>query len=133
MPYFHHTIFILMYLMAKPRWLKRALAAFAVVLFSFDTTSDTYVGKDLYDRCHYRYSASVLSFVAIPGFLTGAVFLHTILDKCGCNFKGTWSCGSIAVYVLGTLVGPILFIPFSFCFLVYAVFRIDDLEEKSKV
>ena len=118
--------------MAKPRWLKRALAAFAVVLFSVDTTSDTYVGKDLYDRCHYRYSVSVLSFVAIPGFLTGGYFLKTLLEKCGCNFKGTWSCGSIAVYVLGTLVGPIIFIPFSFCFLVYAVFKIDDLEEKSK-
>ena len=119
--------------MAKPRWLKRALAAFAVVLFSVDTTSDTYVGKDLYDRCHYRYSASVLSFVAIPGFLTGGYFLRKAADKCGCNFKSLFSCGSVAVFVLGTLVGPIIFIPFSFCFLVYAVFKIDDLEEKSKL
>ena len=118
--------------MAKPRWLKRALAAFAVVLFSVDTTSDTYVGKDLYDRCHYRYSASVLSFVAIPGFLAGGFFLRTILGMCGCNFKSTWSCGSIAIYVLGTLIGPILFIPCSFCFLVYAVFKIDDVELESK-
>ena len=119
--------------MAKPRWLKRALAAFAVVLFSVDTTSDTYVGKDLYDRCHYRYSASVLSFVAIPGFLTGGFFLRQILKKCGCDFKSTCWCGSVAVYVLGTLIGPILFIPCSFCFLVYAVFKIDDVEKESKL
>ena len=119
--------------MAKPRWLKRALAAFAVVLFSVDTTSDTYVGKDLYDRCHYRYSASVLSFVAIPGFLTGGIFLKKILEKFCCDFESSFSCGSIAVYVLGTLIGPILFIPCSFCFLVYGVFKIDDVEFESKL
>ena len=119
--------------MAKPRWLKRALAAFAVVLFSFDTTSDTYVGKDLYDRCHYRYSASVLSFVAIPGFLIGGFFLRRATEKCCGHFKSGWSCGSIAVFVLGTLIGPVLFIPCSFCFLVYAVFKIDDLEQNSKL
>ena len=119
--------------MAKPRWLKRALAAFAVVLFSVDTTTDTYVGKDLYDRCHYRYSASVLSFVAIPGFLTGGFFLRKATEKWCCNYKSKWSCGSVTVFVLGTLVGPIIFIPFSFCFLVYAVFKIDELEENSKL
>ena len=119
--------------MAKPRWLKRALAAFAVVLFSVDTTTDTYVGKDLYDRCHYQYSASVLSFVAIPGFLTGGFFLIKATEKfCG-HFKSEWSCGSIAVFVLGTLIGPVLFIPCSFCFLVYAVFKIDDQEQNSKL
>ena len=119
--------------MAKPRWLKRALAAFAVVLFSVDTTSDTYVGKDLYDRCHYRYSASVLSFVAIPGFLTGGFFLRQATEKCCGYFKDDFSCGSVTVFVLGALLGPVLFIPCSFCFLVYAVFKIDDLEENSKL
>ena len=117
--------------MAKPRWLKRALAAFAVVLFSVDTTSDTYVGKDLYDRCHYRYSASVLSFVAIPGFLTGGALLIKILAECGCKFGST--CSIVTIFVLGTLIGPVLFIPCSFCFLVYSVFKIDDVELESKL
>ena len=119
--------------MAKPRWLKRALAAFAVVLFSVDTTSDTYVGKDLYDRCHYRYSASVLSFVAIPGILTGGYFLRYLAQKCCGDFESNLSCGSITLFVLGTLLGPVLFIPCSFCFLVYGVFKIDDVEKESKL
>ena len=119
--------------MAKPRWLKRALAAFAVVLFSVDTTTDTYVGKDLYDRCHYGYSASVLSFVAIPGFLTGGAFLRYFAEKSCGYFKSKFSCGSVTVFVLGTLIGPVLFIPGSFCFLVYAVFKIDDLEHNSNL
>ena len=73
--------------MAKPLWLRRALAAFTVVLFSVDTTSDTYVGHDLIKRCHYRYTASVFAFVAIPGLLTGFYYLKKILDYCGCKTK----------------------------------------------
>merc|ERR1711971_428227 len=70
--------------MAKPLWLCRALAIYTVVLFTVDTVSDTYVGVDLgYNRCHYRYSASVLAFVAIPGFLTGWYYLKKILEFCG--------------------------------------------------
>ena len=57
--------------MAKPWWLVKGLAIFTLVLFTVDTTSDGIVGHDLYTRCHYKYAASVLSFVAVPGFLLG--------------------------------------------------------------
>ena len=55
----------------KPRWLGTALAVFTVVLFCVDAGSNGFVGHDLYTRCHYKYAASVLSFVALPGFLLG--------------------------------------------------------------
>ena len=121
--------------MAKPAWLRRALAAFTVVLFSVDTTSDTYVGHDLIKRCHYRYAASVFAFVAIPGLLTGWYYLQEILELCGCKTKGG-SCGRISTYILGTLIGPIIFIPCSFGFLVYTFFEIKnnaDIETGAKM
>ena len=120
--------------MAKPAWLKRALAAYAAALFAFDTGSDSYVGVDLYDRCHYQYSASVLFFAGLPGLLTGGFFMNIFVeDKCGCyRGKAFW-------YILGTLVGPFMFIPVTFGYLVYAIFNIDgsgsirSVEEESKL
>ena len=121
--------------MAKPAWLKRALAAYAAALFAFDTGSDSYVGVDLYDRCHYRYSASVLFVAGLPGLLTGGVsminFLIFLEEKCGCCDTG--ACGKVLAFILGTLVGPFMFIPVTFGFLIYAIFKIDDAEESSKL
>ena len=120
--------------MGKPAWLKRALAAYAAALFAFDTGSDTYVGVDLYERCHYRYSASVLSFAGLPGLLTGGgamlAFLEFLENKCDLD---TGKCGIVLAFILGTLVGPFIFIPVTFVFLIYAIFKIDDVESQSKV
>ena len=123
--------------MAKPAWLKRALAAYAAALFAFDTGSDSYVGVDLYDRCHYRYSASVLFFAGLPGLLTGGFFMNIFVeDKCGFD---TSASGKALPHILGTLVGPFMFIPVTFGFLVYAIFNIDgrgalgSVEQDSKV
>ena len=51
----------------------RALGVFDILLFVSDTSSDTYVGVDLINRCHNGYAASVFSFVAMPGLLLGVV------------------------------------------------------------
>ena len=77
--------------MEKPYWLVKSLAIFTLVLFTLDTSSDGYVGYDLYNRCHYKYAASVLSFVAVPGFFFGAVSTlgivedeqESFIEKCG--------------------------------------------------
>ena len=85
-----------------------------------------------YNRCHYRYSASVLAFVAIPGFLTGWYYLKMIVEFLGCTAeKG--SCCHWFLYLCGTLIGPILFIPCTFVYLTYAIFKVsnEDLSEKS--
>ena len=120
--------------MAKPPWLKRALAAYAAALFAFDTGSDTYVGVDLYNRCHFRYSASVLSFAGLPGLLSGwflmKEFLYFLEEKCSCD---TGTCGKVLAFILGTLVGPFMYMPVTFGFLVYAIFKIDDVEVQSKL
>ena len=51
--------------------LQCALGIFGILLFVSDTSSDTYVGVDLINRCHNGYAASVFSFVAMPGLLLG--------------------------------------------------------------
>ena len=121
--------------MGKPARLKRALAAYAAALFAFDTGSDTYVGLDLYERCHYKYSASVLSFAGLPGLLSGGAamvaFLGMLEGKCGCCNIGI--CAAVLAFILGSLVGPFLFIPVTFGFLIYAIFKIDVAEGQSKM
>ena len=128
---FKILLLFLLQQMAKPAWLKRALAAYAAALFAFDTGSDSYVGVDLYDRCHYRYSASVLFFAGLPGLLTGGFFMNRfrkfVEKKCGCD---TSTCGKAFAYILGTLVGPFMFIPFTIGFLIYAIFNIERGVEK---
>ena len=51
----------------------RALGIFGILLFVSVTSSYTYVGVDLINRCHNGYAASVFSFVAMPGLLLGVV------------------------------------------------------------
>ena len=80
-----------------------------------------------YNRCHYRYSASVLAFVAIPGFLTGFYYLKKILEFCGLKTENG-SCGRWFLYLCGTVLGPIIFIPCTFAYLTYAIFMIKDVD-----
>ena len=111
--------------MAKKRWIKQTLAIFAILLFTADTTSDTYVGIDLYFyRCHYRYAGSVLFFVAVPGFLSGWFMLDfVILDR---PFSG---CKQVGIWLIGTLIGPIIFIPCVLYQLIRAAKDVDDQTE----
>ena len=122
--------------MAKPWWLVKGLAIFTLVLFTVDTTSDGIVGHDLYTRCHYKYAASVLSFVAVPGLLTGPYGLYLIntmdiFDRCG------FCCGLLVLIpslILGAAIGIFLFIPVTFIYLVYAAYKTsDDTQKKSKL
>ena len=109
--------------MAKPGWLIRALAIFAVVLYTVDTCSDSYVGYDLFTRCHYQYAASVLSFVAAPGFFIGAIVTgKKLYDH---PFCCSW-LASITIVLLGGIVGTILFIPGTIVYLVYSAIKTSD-------
>ena len=125
--------------MAKPWWLVKGLAIFTLVLFTVDTTSDGVVGHDLYTRCHYKYAASVLSFVAVPGFVMGVlgaiVFVsdnddESFIEKYGC------CCGllaSISIIFLGAIIGAIIFIPGTFIYLFYSTIKTnDDTQKNSK-
>ena len=123
--------------MAKPWWLVKGLAIFTLVLFTIDTSSDGIVGHDLYTRCHYRYAASVLSFVAVPGFLIGGTMLAAPLVSCISEKSGfCFACGLlgfIPLVLLGASIGAFLFIPATFIYLAYAAFKTsDDTQEMSK-
>ena len=108
--------------MGKPPWLKRTLAIVALVLYTFDTGSDTYVGVDLVNRCHDRYAASVFAFVCIPGFLLGGWILDSIFNDNG-QVSGK---ARVGLWILGTLFGPILLIICSILLLFKAAWDIDD-------
>ena len=114
---------------AKPLWLKKALGWSRVALFTLDTGSDIYVGVDLIQRCHYRYACGVFSFFWLPGLLSGggvAVdFGPDFLEK---KFGDgvACCCGSIILFLLGTIFGPFVFIPGGLCLLVKAALKPDD-------
>lgn len=116
--------------MAKPWWLVKGLAIFTLVLFTIDTSSDGIVGHDLYTRCHYKYAASVLSFVAVPGFLIGGFMAAKELVSCISEKSGfCFACGLlgfIPLVLLGAVIGAFLFIPVTFIGLVYAAYHTSD-------
>ena len=114
--------------------IRKALAYFGIVLFLCDTGSDFYVGIDLIKRCHYRYATSVLSFFWLPGLLSGGVlavfFDEKILGKkydinlnC-CGETGT----DVFIFFLGTMSGPLVFIPGGLYLLIKAASNMDDEE-----
>ena len=93
-------------------WSKaRLLALFSVVLYTFDTTSDSVVGVDLIRKCHLRYGISVFLFVLLPGFIYG---VHDYFFE-----KENGS-------VLKALTGPLWFLPYAFWKLCKAVISDDE-------
>ena len=108
-----------------PPGFKRVVAIFGIFLFLFDTGSDTYVGIDLFGRCHDGYGSSVISFFCLPGVLIGFLGVLVILDTREFNLAGSVCCAVL----LGTLLGPILFIPASLYFLVKGAIDVDDLDD----
>ena len=125
--------------MAKPYWLVKSLAIFTLVLFTVDTSSDGYVGYDLYNRCHYRYAASVLTFVAIPGVFLGVICAKIIIDpKDDESFiekYGFWRglLASISIVFLSAIIGAIIFIPATFIYLFHTIIKTnDDTQKMSK-
>ena len=52
---------------SKARW----ICIFSLGLYCFDTGSDIFVAKDLFDKCHVKYASSVLTFVFLPGIIYG--------------------------------------------------------------
>ena len=112
--------------MAKPRWLKRSLAILAIVLYIVDTGSDTFVGVDLFNRCHYRYAGCVFTFVALPGFMFGGwLFKGFIINDLG--YKVTTK-GYVGLLILGTLLGPVVLLIMSLFYLFQGAWKIDDTE-----
>ena len=106
---------------AKPLWLRKALGWSRVALFILDTGSDVYVGVDLIQRCHYRYAGGVFSFFWLPGLLSGGY----VAVKVGQDFH-IGCCGGIILFLLGTILGPFVFIPFGLYLLVKAALKLDD-------
>jgi len=118
-----------------PLWFKKAVAWFGVGLFLTDTGSDGYVGYSLINRCHIYYGSSVISFFYIPGLLSGGVFssmfvVSTIFDKLE---PGDCLATSIVIptFLLGTVLGPIVFVPAGLYILVIAA--LDPSGEKKYI
>ena len=115
-----------------PLWFKKAVAWFGVGLFLTDTGSDAYVGYSLINRCHIYYGSSVISFFYIPGLLSGGVFsimfMGSILEKLFPRYDNCCAVASvmIPIFLLGTILGPIVFVPASLFYLVKAAIAPQD-------
>ena len=90
----------------------------------------------LIDSCHNYYGSSVLSFFWIPGLLSGGIFsfifaIEVLQKKLGyrdfCCSAGCWF--QTFLVILGTILGPIVFVPAGLFFLVKAA--VDPSGEKS--
>ena len=65
---------------AKTMWSKaRLLCLFSLVLYCFDSGSDTFVSVSLFLRCHYYYGATVICLVFLPGVVY--VYLYFKLSE----------------------------------------------------
>jgi hypothetical protein len=102
---------------------KIAFPWFGIILYLSDVGTDIVVGTDFIERCHYNYAVSVLTFFWLPGLLMGGIFSMGIIgkeilkEKYGYDIGG---CGRVALFMLGTLLGPIIVIPGSLYCLVKA-------------
>ena len=131
----------------KPLWLKKLLAWLRVALFTFDTGSDLFVGIDLIKQCHYGYGAGVLSLFWLPGFVSGGYFASLIgtnkLESCtgfgydseefhvaekrhNSNIVGFLR---ILLFIIGTVCGPLVFLPGGFYLLVKAALNPEDQDD----
>ena len=99
--------------------MKKALGWFRVALFTLDTGTDLYVAVDLINRCHYRYASAVLCFFWLPGLFIGA-FSASIFVKEKCPHE----LGCCA-FLLGTIFGPLVFLPTGLYYLVKAAINPD--------
>ena len=96
----------------------RLICIFSLVLFCVDTGSDIFVAADLHEKCHYRYFASVILLVILPGIIYGW-FEYFRIDKGNREWK------DVLKYLV---LCPIFFIPKSFWDLLSAVYYNGDTE-----
>ena len=103
--------------------LKKAFPWLGVILYLSDVVSDFVVGVGYIQDCHYNYGISVLVFFWLPGLLLGGVCSvvwigEDILEKKYGYDIG--DCGTASLFILGTLLGPIILIPGTLYLLVKA-------------
>ena len=95
--------------------MKKAFPWFGIILYLADVVLDFVVGVGYIQDCHYNYGISVLAFFWLPGLLLGGLLSINYCDE-GCCGK----CGVAALFILGTLLGPIILIPGTLYLLVKA-------------
>ena len=114
--------------------MKKAFHWFGIILYLADVVSDIVVGVDFIERCHYNYAVSVFAFVWLPGLLFGGIFSvdlvgDYILKK---NYSyDIGGCGNVALFILGTLLGPIILIPGTLYCLVKAAINPSSNDDNS--
>ena len=84
---------------------------------------DFVVGVGYIQDCHYNYGISVLAFFWLPGLMGGGIFSIFIIGEDILKKKYGYvigSCGMRALFILVTLLGPIILIPGTLYFLVKA-------------
>ena len=86
----------------------------------------------LIDSCHNYYGSSVLSFFWIPGLLSGGFFFSKMfVDKFLKKYIVYYHpglCTQTVIFLLGTILGPIVFVPAGLVLLVKAAINPVDKE-----
>ena len=101
-------------------WSKaRLLCLFSLVLYCFDSGSDTFVSVSLFLRCHYYYGATVISLVFLPGVVYGGFEYFKLSERSWRDFFGFF------------FLYPIYFQPFCLWRLYKAVVESEDEVDES--
>ena len=100
--------------MTKPKWFKKGVSILRIFLYTGDVGSDIWVGVDLILRCHYKFAASVLIWVMIPGFIQGWVEFFGAEQEC------------YLTNVLKALLFPFFLLPYTLYRMIKAAMDVDD-------
>ena len=114
--------------------MKKAFHWFGIILYLADVVSDIVVGVDFIERCHYNYAVSVLAFIWLPGLLFGGFISLNVIGDDILEKKYDYDigdCGTIALFILGTLLGPIILIPGTLYCLVKAAINPSSNDDNS--
>ena len=85
--------------------------------------TDIVVGVGYIQDCHYNYGISVLAFFWLSGLLFGGLISMGIIGEDILEKKYGYDvgcCERVALFILGTLLGPIILIPGTLYLLVKA-------------
>ena len=95
-----------------------------------DVVLDIVVGVGYIQDCHLWYGTSVLAFFWLPGLVMGGLFSILAIGE-DILEKKFGSCGNIALFILGTILGPIIVTLGTLVYLVKAAINSSSGEDNS--
>ena len=114
--------------MDKVWWKRFVFALLGLGLYLLDTGSDTWVGHQLIQNCHFGFGAAVICLVYVLPGVFGAIIFSSGGETPGVFGAIIFSSGgeTIVEQIIIFLVGFTFFVPISAIFLLMNLIKLDD-------